>query len=496
MRRLLLPALAAGLAWLVPAPRALAQGTPGAASAPAGAPPPGALSLTASLRVRGESWDWFGPQEQGEYAFAAALARVGLGQRWPRAAWQVEVAAPALVGLPDDAVQPPPQGQLGLGASYYAANDADDSPVGIFVKQAFVRVGAPPGPATWSLRAGRFEFGEGTEAMPRHATVAAVRQQRVAQRLIGPFGFTHVGRSLDGAHLAIDRRAGNLTLMGALPTRGAFDVEGMSSLDVRVGYGAFTRPFAWRGGTGEWRLFGIGYQDRRGGAVRADNRPLADRQADRADLDLATLGAHYLHVFATPAGEVDLLLWGALQRGDWGALAHEATAGAAEIGWQPPGLPLRPWLRAGVNQGSGDDDAADDTHGTFFQLLPTGRVYARFPFYNMMNTRDVFGSLLLRHPRANLRLDARALSLADAADLWYSGSGAFERETFGYAGRPSGGEDGLATVLDASVEVRPRPWITLTAYGALARGGRVTRAIWGDDDRSARLLYLEAELRR
>jgi hypothetical protein len=123
-------------------------------------------------------------------------------------------------------------------------------------------------------------------------------------------------------------------------------------------------------------------------------------------------------------------------------------------------------------------------------------VYARFPFYNMMNTRDLFGSLLLRHPRVNLRLDARAVSLADAADLWYSGSGAFERETFGYAGRPSGGEDGLATVLDASVEVRPRPWMTLTAYGALARGGRVTRAIWGDDDRSARFLYLEAELRR
>jgi hypothetical protein len=277
-----------------------------------------------------------------------------------------------------------------------------------------------------------------------------------------------VGRSFDGAHFAFDGAAGNVT----------------------------TRPFTWRGGSGEWRLFGAAYVDRRGGAIRADNRPLPLRQADRSDLEVGTLGAHYLHVFATPAGEVDFLLWGAVQRGDWGELKHEASAGAIEVGWQPPRAPLRPWLRAGVNQGSGDDDAADGRHGTFFQMLPTGRVYARFPFYNMMNTRDAFGSLLLRRAPMSVRLDARVISLEDAADLWYAGSGAFERQTFGFAGRPSGGRDELATLFDASVEVRPRPWLGLTAYAALAQGGDVARGVYGSDGRAARLLYLEAELRR
>ena len=202
-------------------------------------------------------------------------------------------------------------------------------------------------------------------------------------------------------------------------------------------------------------------------------------------------------MFATPAGEIDFLLWGALQRGDWGELKHEASAGVAELGWQPPNLPLRPWLRVGINQGSGDDLAEDSRHGTFFQVLPTARQYARFPFYNMMNSRELFASLALRHAPVTVRLDARSIWLEDAADLWYAGSGAFERETFGYAGRPSpSGEADLASLLDASVEIRPRPWLAITAYGGLAGGGAVPNGIYGERGRTARFLYLEAEVRR
>jgi len=44
----------------------------------------------------------------------------------------------------------------------------------------------------------------------------------------------------------------------------------------------------------------------------------------------------------------------------------------AEAGWQAPAKTLwKPWFRAGVAYGSGDNDPKDGKHGTFFQILPT-----------------------------------------------------------------------------------------------------------------------------
>jgi hypothetical protein len=42
----------------------------------------------------------------------------------------------------------------------------------------------------------------------------------------------------------------------------------------------------------------------------------------------------------------------------------------------------------------------DKTHGSFFQILPTPRPYARFPFYNMMNNEDFYGTVVLRLPHS------------------------------------------------------------------------------------------------
>jgi hypothetical protein len=464
-----------------------------APQAPAAAP--GAISVTASLRTRAENWDWFGDEDGGSYTFVGSLLRAGVAQQQPLFGWRIEAAAPLLLGLPEDAVAPPPRGQLGLGAAYYTANDGKRNPIGLFVKQAFVRFGRPPARGGHSLRLGRFEFGDGTETAPAQPTLAALKREHIAQRLIGTFPFTHVGRSFDGAHYAFHTPGVNLTLVAAQPTRGAFDVNGWSSLDIQVGYGALTRPFAWGGGAGEGRLFGLFYRDGRN-VVKTDNRPLAARQADRDEIALTTAGAHYLHVFAMPQGEVDLLLWGALQIGDWGLLDHRANAGAVELGYGFPAVGgIRPWLRTGYARTSGDADAADGRHGTFFQVLPTARGFARFPFYNLMNTEDVFGSLRLRGARASLRADVRRVRLSEPADLWYAGSGAFQREGFGYAGRPIGGQRDLATVIDLGAEYRPSPRLTLSAYGAHARSGNVIENIhperpWG------RLFFLEGEIRR
>ena len=97
------------------------------------------------MRARVEGWDWFdaptAPPAFGRYSFAGIIARGGLAQQLRRWAWRVELAAPVLLGLPEDAVSPTPAGQLGLGATYWAASDSAEYPLALFLKQAFVRFG-------------------------------------------------------------------------------------------------------------------------------------------------------------------------------------------------------------------------------------------------------------------------------------------------------------------------------------------------------------------
>lgn len=404
-----------------------------------------------------------------------------------------------LLGLPDDAVAPAPQGQLGLGAAYAAANAGDETVASVFLKQAFVRLGAPPARGGHALRVGRFEYAEGSELPPADGTLAAVKRDRVAHRLLGNFGWSHAQRSLDGAHYTFTRLGAepwDLTLLATFPVEGVFRADAWRPLDVGVVYGAYTKQYSAAWGANDARLFALHYRDWRGVAP-VDARPAATRAAERG-LTVSTVGAHWLLAAPTPAGVLDVLTWGTLQTGRWGSLDHRAHAIALEAGLQPSALPsLRPWLRAGWFRGSGDRSATDGRHETFFQNLPTPRPYARMPFYNLMNADDLFGTLVLRPgARVTMRADAHRLRLAEPTDLWYAGGGAFEDEpSFGYAGRPSGGGRGLATLADLSVDVRVTPRVTVSLYGARAGAGEVVRGVHPGTG-PAWLGYVELEVRR
>ena len=465
------------------------------------APPPSAsaaapLQWSATLRSRAEAWDWFDGGSAGRYAFLGSFLRAGLSQQLQGFAWRIEIMAPLLLGLPDDAVLPGAQGQLGQGASYFAANDGATSPGDVFPKEVYVRLGSPPVRDGHSLKAGRFDFADGTETVPANATVARLKRERLGHRLLGPFSFTHVMRSYDGAQYSWTSRGRQLLLMGARPTTGVFDTDGWGWVDdVTVAYGAVTTPFRLGGEAGDARLFALWYQDDRD-VLKTDSRPAAVREVDGEPVRITTFGGHILQVFPTPSGPVDLLLWGALQTGSWGTLDHAASALALELGMQPRLGTLAPWVRLGFFRGSGDGDPADGDHETFFQVLPTPRPYARFPFYNLSNTTEVFATAAVRpHELATVRAGARRVRLSESADLWYIGGGAFEDETFGYAGRPSGGARGLSTILDLSVSVMPASWLTLEAFGALAVEDDVIRGTYPDAG-AGRLAYLEVELRR
>jgi hypothetical protein len=437
------------------------------------------VKVSGSLRTRAESWSFFEAAGFDEYAYLGVLLRASASQQvTPNVDWQLELAAPALLGLPDHAVAPAPRGQLGLGGTYFAANTDTDA-ASIFPKQAFVR---------WrnghhSIRGGRFEFSDGLEVAPKNGALAAVKNARVAHRLIGNFGFSHVGRSVDGAQYAFNTPALNLTAVAFRPTVGAFNTDGLGEVDdVGVLYGALTRSRA----NADERLFVIAYRDHRA-VLKADNRPAPARAGDLGGIDVITVGGHYLAMF----GDADVLVWGAWQTGDWGLLDHDAYAIDVEAGWR---FERDRKLRVGLFRSSGDEDPGDGEHGTFFQILPTPRIYARFPFYNAMNSTDAFVQFSMKpHADVTVSSELHLLTLTEDRDLWYAGGGAFEDRSFGFAGRPANGNTGLARVIDVSVDYAMNPKTSFTLYAGFAQGGDVVDAIFDDDE--ARLVYFEVTRR-
>jgi hypothetical protein len=458
---------------------------------------PGKIEFTGSVRSRLELWDWFeGSQGDGQYAFSGNLIRLSVRQQRESFDWQLEFAVPVLLGLPEHAVAPAPQGALGLGGNYYSANDNNRNAAMLFPKQGFIRWRSLFGDSHQSLKLGRFEFSDGAEVTPLNATVAAVKRDRINQRLIGPFGFTHVGRSFDGFQYMWNTPKANVTWFTAMPTRGVFQVDGWGNLNIALSYLSFTAPYASKDKkqNGELRAFGIYYQDWRD-VLKTDNRATAVRRADTGNIRIGTVGAHYLHAAESALGTADFVAWGVTQFGRWGNLDQRSFAYLIEGGLQPKGIAWRPWVRAGWSHTSGDSDPNDRRHGTYFQILPTPRPFARFPFFDMMNNEDLMGSLALR-PTKKLTINPQIhwLRLASSRDLWYQGGGAYQPWSFGYTGRPSNGNRGLATLYEISADYAFNKAWSFTAYYGHANGKLVPAAIYSND-KNSNFGYLEATYR-
>jgi hypothetical protein len=98
------------------------------------------------------------------------------------------------------------------------------------------------------------------------------------------------------------------------------------------------------------------------------------------------------------------------------------------------------------------------------------------------------------HAKVLLRSEAHALRLADRDDLWYQGGGAFQPWTFGYVGRPGGGNRGLANVFDLSADFQISPRCSVVGYFAKALGKGVPASIY-PNGKNARLAFLEITYR-
>ena len=455
------------------------------------------LSLSASLRTRGEFWDWFeGSAGDPSYAYAATVAKLGL--KWSEDLFDlyVETQNTSLLGLPDDAVGPAPQGAFGLGHVYRAHNRRQNDTV-VFLKQAHLTL-KQLGIAGLTLKGGRMLFAAGAEVLSQDPTLDWVKRFRVSQRMLGPFAWSHTGRSYDGFTASYTQGAYNLTVHGSHPTQGGFDLAGMKTIDdIEVLYTGFnvTKPaFAE---TSDARLFYIYYADGRG-LRPTDNRPAAVRNADRRHITVHAYGGNLIHVIPTGAGPIDLMGLGIGQGGDWGRQDHSAWAFALEAGWQPSGLPWKPWVRMGYNRSSGDDDPTDSDHDTFFQMLPTARVYTFSTFYNLMNNEDIFFQLILRPFKGLVwRTDFHYIRVSEKQDLWYQGAGATLEDRqigFGFAGRPVFGQRDLFQIIETTLNYTLNEHVNVHVFFAHAFGDSIIDHIYTGSDANFGFIELNLKL--
>jgi len=444
------------------------------------AAPPGNLPVSISVydRTRIDTWQWFAaPPQSGTYSYFESLLRAGVAQYLHKWDWQLELAQPSVLGLPDDAISPiAAQGQLGLGATYYASNGNNTNAAAAFLKQGFLRYHFNG--TDKNLRLGRFEYIEGQETQPKNAAIAWLQANRVAHRLIGNFGFSNAQRSFDGVDGHYGNGTWDIAAMAGRADQGVFNMNGNPELNVDVQYLAFTKS-DWNQRV-LWRAFAIDYHDGRTGITKTDNRAPADRSADHQNIRIGTYGGNLLASIPGGAGQFDFLFWAVLQNGSWGALEQNANAAAVEGGYQFRQQPRAPWIRAGWFRGSGDSNATDNKHGTFFQLLPTPRIYARIPFYNLMNDTDEFVQVAAEKPvdKLALRCDLHWLQLTSGKDLWYQGGGAYDNKVFGYQGRPANGQTSFASLIDISADWQTTKSVALNFYYAHVWGKSVIEKIY------------------
>lgn len=453
------------------------------------------FSFTLSDRIRGEFVDWFRPPQgvtdpgANRYNFFANQLRFGIKSTWPHVTVYSELQDVRLAGLPDDASLAPPQGNLGPGALYYANThglDKDTSQGETILKQAYATLADPPGVDGLALTGGRFEYSDALEVMPQDPALQWLKKARLGERLIGPFGYTHYGRAFDGLRLVYDQPLFNITTIAFRPTHGGFEASGTREMG-NVGIAGITGTLKKIEELApiDVRAFYFYYQDRRFAdhtdpknkpPIKVDNRPLPDRVADTDSLNIHTFGGHAITVINAGPGRVDGLVWGTIQTGNWGRQNHHGWAYAVETGYQFPDQPWSPWLRAGYDYSSGDHDPTDHNHDTFFQMIPTARIYAQFPFYNLMNSQDTFTQLIVKpHSRLTMRFDYHWLRLNSDKDLWYAGGGAGNDDIFGFSGIPANSHHELAHLVDLGATLQIFKQVSAYAYYGHAFGEGVVK---------------------
>ncbi len=455
------------------------------------------IFTAAELTARFEDWNWFNPAgsaTDNSYSYHFIRSRLAIGCETDKLDVFMQAQHTRMWDLPDNAIAPAPGGPLGLGA-IYSAHRRDENSYATFIKQAYIQFKDIAGTGVF-IKAGRFNYIDGLEVTYKNPKVMWLKKTRLSERLIGPFGWAAFTRSFDGAEVVINKDNYNITSMASYPTQGGFENDAHKSIDdITLLTTTLTIKYDKVIPGTETRFFYYFYDDDRN-MPKADNTP-GGSTLSNGEIEIQTLGFHLLNTFNAGPGTSDFLLWGTCQFGDWGKLNHKAWAFNLEVGYQFTEMFSKPWLRAGYFISSGDSNPNDSDHETFFQILPTARKYALFPFYNLMNNEDFFLQLILKpHKKILIRADLHFLHLNESKDRWYMGAGATKENgnIFGYIARPASGDADLAKVLDLMVVYNFNKHIAFNTYYGHVWGDDVIKNTYGTDD-DADMFFFELNLK-
>ncbi len=422
------------------------------------------------------------------YPYVEHLLRIAVAQRIGKFDWLAELAENTVFDVPTTSVDPvAARGQLFLGGNYYTSNGPmNTTPSAASFKQGWLRYHGQ-GPDTM-LRIGRFEFFDGLETTPQNTTLLWLQTNRIAQRLVGNFGFSNGQRSFDGIDGHYGKGTWDITAMAGRATQGVFNMNANPELNVDIQYLAYTkRQFKDHL---MFRVFGLDYHDGRTGITKTDNRTAAARALDHKNIRIGSYGGDVIGTLPAGPGAFDGLFWGVLQNGQWGVLNQHSGAYAVEGGYRFNKVASGPWVRGGAFRSTGDNNNTDNQHNTFFAVLPTPRIYARFPFYNSINNKDQYLQLIDNpSKRWELRSDMHFLQLTSNTDLLYNGGGAYDNKVFGITGRTANGHNSLASIFDISSDYAVTPSLSLNTYYAHSYGRTVIAALY--PGKQANYGYLE-----
>ena len=202
----------------------------------------GTISFFGRDRLRYEAWNYFASATDNDYEFLANQLR--LGGKWVNDFFNVNYTHQytQLSNLPTAT-------SAGAGAgSLYFSNSRNRNSHGQFVKYLNVDLKQiyrwpflKPVIGDWkflrgfSSTLGRFAYSSGNEMKSADAKLALVKSQRIADRLIGTFEWSHYGRSFDGVKLLYENDLVHGVVGGFSPTQGGFEERANRSIqDIGV----------------------------------------------------------------------------------------------------------------------------------------------------------------------------------------------------------------------------------------------------------------------
>ena len=377
-----------------------------------------------NIRLRDEYWSTFerqGTPTDNSYNFFLIRARAFVDLKFENLMFHLMGQGVKGFDFPNDS-------PFGPGGLYFSASGNDTGPGNFQIGEAFISYKDPGGVY---LKGGRIPIRDGAEVLYKDAKkLNWVIKKRLAERLIGTWDWTNIGRRFDGGTAGYANDNVDVNLFGSYVTFGGFDFDDglwKELDDVVVGGGSLTLKKDFILPNTQFKVFSYFYYD--------DRNPAIARAGD--DIKIYTIGANLAGAYEVGSGELDLLLWFAYQFGDFGNLDQQAYAFIGEVGYQFLNAPLKPWLRLGFAYASGDDDPNDGDNGTFFNMVPTNhKWYGSMDANAFSNLADAYFQLFLKpHSKVGLSVDGHLFWLASDDEVWIGGSGPFNNSVFGYAFR-------------------------------------------------------------